>query len=232
LTEVVARLALFTLLPVLLGAALVLFDRTATGPVRRAEAFLVPLFLIGVGGAGVTDFIGHVLIADPVARSLGWDTGSPFQLMTGFAGLAIGLLGAVAAERRDGFREATVVAAVIFAAGKAVALVSDAIGRGSLLSANVLQGLAALIVPALLIWFLLLARRGEEAEQQTILLRGWMIPVRRGSVFAVGIAATAFSLGYSTGQMLLLAVAGFVVAAVAFWWFVSRAASHKVRAEA
>ena len=232
MTEIVARLALFTLLPVLLGAALVLFDRTTTGPVRRAEAFLVPLFLIGVGGAGVTDFIGHVLISDPAARSLGWGAGSPFQRLAGFAGLAIGLLGAVAAERRDGFREATVVAAAIFAVGKAVVPVMDAAAGGNLMSANALQGVAGLIVPALLIWFLLAVRRGEEEEQQTILLRGWMVPVRRGSVFAVGVAATAFSLGYSTGQMLLLPLAGFAVAAIAFWWFVRSAASHRVRPEA
>src|SRR5690606_17186281 len=107
-------LALFTVLPVLLGAAIVLLDRSATGPIRRAEAFLVPLFLVGVGGSGLSGFIAHFFISDPVARSIGWEPGSPFQLEVGFANLAIGLLGAVAAERRDGFREATVLAVTVF----------------------------------------------------------------------------------------------------------------------
>ena len=40
MTEIVARLALFTLLPVLLGAALVLFDRTTTGCRVRADGTL------------------------------------------------------------------------------------------------------------------------------------------------------------------------------------------------
>jgi hypothetical protein len=61
------RLALFTVLPVPLGAAIVLFDRTATGPVRRAEAFLIPLFIVGVGGSGISAFIAHVFLSRPTA---------------------------------------------------------------------------------------------------------------------------------------------------------------------
>ena len=232
MTEFAVRLALFTLLPLLLGAAIVIFDRTATGPVRRAEAFLIPLFLVGVGGGGVSAFIANVLISDPAARSIGWGPGSPFQLQVGFANLAIGLLGAVAAERRDGFRDATVVAATIFSIGAAVVHLMEAATRGTLTPINALLHLAGLVLPALLIWFLIKVRRTEEAEPPTIVLRSWMIPVRRGSVAAVGIAATAFALGYSTGQMMALALAGIMVAAVVFWVMVSRAPSHRVRAEA
>jgi hypothetical protein len=226
--EFLARLTLFTALPVLLGAAIVIFDRTATGPVRRAEAFLVPLFLVGVGGNGIVDFIGNVFISDTVARSLGQEPGNPFQLQVGFASLAIGLLGAVAAERRDGFREATVAAAFVFGVGSALAHI---VATGSLAPVNLLIDIGNLVRPALLIWFLIVLRRAERAEPQTIVLRSWMIPVRRGSVVAVGIAATAFSLSYSTGQMAALSLGGTAVAAAAFWWIVSRAPSHRVVAE-
>ena len=65
---------------------------------------LIPLFIIGVAGSGFGGFIAHVFISDEIAESIGWDAGSPFQLEVGFANLAIGLLGAIAAERRDGFR--------------------------------------------------------------------------------------------------------------------------------
>ena len=44
---------------------------------------------------------------------------------------------------------------------------------------------------------------------------------------AVGIAATAFSVGNSTGQIAALSLAGIVVAAAAFWLIVSRAPSHR-----
>lgn len=214
--DVLTRLALFTLLPVLLGAALVILDRSTVGPVRRAEAFLIPLFLVGVGGGGVSSFISQVFIAD-------YDPSNAFQREFGFANLAIGVLGAVAAERRDWWRELTVVVASLFGASVAALLLLG--GYRSL--GNVVLAISSVAVPALLIWFLIVVRRAERAEPQTIVLRSWMIPVRRGSVFAVGIAATAFAVGNSTGQVVAFSLAGFVVAAAAFWFIVGRAASHR-----
>ena len=225
------RLALFTVLPALLGAAIVIFDRTAIGPVRRAEAFLIPLFLVGVGGGGLSGFIAHVFISDPAALSMGWEAGSPFQLEVGFANLAIGLLGAIAAERRDGFREATVAAATVFGIGATLVHLMELAATGDLAPGSVLVNVASLGMPALLIWFLLALRRAERAEPPTIVLKSWMIPVRRGSVFAVGIAATGFAVSYSAGQVVALSLTGIVVAAVVFWWIVSRAPSHRVAAE-
>lgn len=226
------RLALFTVLPVLLGAAIVIVDRTAIGPVRRAEAFLIPLFIVGVGGSGISGFIAHVFISDPVARSIGWEPGSPFQFEVGFANLAIGLLGAVAAERRDGFREATVAAATVFSVGSTLVHLIDIAATGSLVPSNALQNVSNLVGPALLIWFLVALRRAERADPPNIALRSWMIPVRRGSVAAVAIAASAFPVGYATGQVVALSLAGIAVAAVAFWWIVSRAPSHRAGVEA
>ncbi len=225
------RLALFTVLPVLLGAAIVIFDRTAIGPVRRAEAFLIPLFVVGVGGSGISGFIAHAFISDPVARSIGWEPGSPFQLEVGFAYLAFGLLGAVAAERRDGFREATVAAATVFSVGAALVHLMDIAATGNLAPGNALQSVSNLALPALLIWFLVALRRAEQAEPPNIVLRGWMIPVRRGSVAAVAVAASAFPVGYATGQVVAVSLAGIAVAAAAFWWIVSRAPSHGASAK-
>jgi hypothetical protein len=228
--EVLVRLALFTALPVALGAALVLFDRSTTGGVRRAEAFLIPLFLVGIGGGGIASFITHVFVSDPAARSLGWPEGSPFQMEAGFAFLAIGLLGAIAAEWRDGFRDATAIAAAVFGLGAAVAHIVDGFDTGGLGLSTVLHVAANLVVPVLLLWFLRLLRRAEAAKPQTIVLRSWIVPVRRGAVAAAAIAGWAFPLGYPTGQMTILAVAGIVVAAVVFWVVVSRAPSHRAQA--
>jgi hypothetical protein len=230
--DLLVRLALFTVLPLLLGAAIIAFDRTAVGPVRRAEAFLIPLFLVGVGGSGVSGFIAHVFISDPTAQSIGWETGSLFQLQVGFANLAIGLLGAVAAERRDGFREATVVAVTVFGVGAAIVQQLDIVATGNLALGNTVQNISRLAVPALLVWFLLALRRGEQSEPPTIVLRSWMIPVRRGSVVAVGISATAFAVGYSTGQGVGSSLAGVVAAAAVYWWVISRAPSHRAKVEA
>ena len=109
------RTFLFTVLPVLLGVGIILFDSSATGRLRRSEALLIPFFIVGVAGSGIGGFIAHLFISDEIADSIGWPTGSPFQLEVGFANLAIGILGAVAAGRRDGFREATVIAVTVSA---------------------------------------------------------------------------------------------------------------------
>lgn len=229
--ESLMRLALFTVLPVLLGAAIVIFDRTAIGPVRKAEAFLIPLFVVGVGGSGISAFIAHVFISGPTARSIGWEPGSPFQLEAGFAWLAIGLLGAVAAERRDGFREATVAAATVYGVGATVVQFMDMAATGSVAPGNALQAVSDLATPVLLIWLLVALRRAER-EPPNIVLRSWMVPVRRGSVATVAIAASAFPVGYATGQVMALSLAAIAVAAVAFWWIISRAPSHRASTEA
>ncbi|MGH2774184.1 MAG: DUF6790 family protein [Actinomycetota bacterium] len=60
--------------------------------------------------SGLSGFFGHVFTPDAVAESIDWPKGSPFQQEIGFANLALGVLGLIAAGRRDGFREATVIA--------------------------------------------------------------------------------------------------------------------------
>src|SRR5687768_2146345 len=154
------RTFLFTVLPVVLGAGVMLFDPSARGGLRHAEAMLIPLFIIGVAGSGIGGFLAHVFISDEIADAIGWDAGSPFQLEVGFANLAIGLLGAIAAERRDGFREATVAAAFVFGVGAALAHVA---ATGSLALVNLLTDIGNLVRPALLIWFLIVLRRAERA---------------------------------------------------------------------
>lgn len=229
--EVLVRLALFTALPIALGGSIVLFDRSAAGGVRRAEAFIIPLLLVGIGGGGVSAFIAHVFIAGPAVRALGWAEGSPFQLQVGFAYLAIGILGAIATEWRDGFREATIIAAGVFGFGIASAHVVADLNAGELGVVTALQVAANVVVPALLFWLLRALRRAESEEPQTIVLRSWIVPVRRGSVVAAAIAGWAFPLGYPTGQMAALSLAAIAAASVVFWWFVGRAPSHRARVE-
>jgi len=86
-----------------------------------------------VAGSGIGGFFGHFFISDPVAGSIGWPTGNPFQLEVGFANLAVGILGIVAMGRRDGFREATVIAVTVLGVGATIVHASDIIetGKGS-----------------------------------------------------------------------------------------------------
>lgn len=184
------RLALFTVLPMSLGGAIVFLDRTASDPVRRVEALLIPLFIVGVGGGGVTAFIEH-------ARSS--------QLIVAFASLGVALLGAVAAERRDRFREVTVAAALIL---------------------GVVHGVPDLITPVVLGALVMWLRR-VETEPPTIVLRSWMVPVRRASVATVAIIALALPVGHAIGHPVATSVAAIAVGAGVFWRIVGRSSSHR-----
>jgi len=130
------RVFLFTFLPILLSAGILLFDRSASTRLRRLETWLVWLFGLGVAGSGIGGFIAHFFFPDPVAEAVGWPTGSPFQLEIAFANLAVGLLGLVSTGRRDGVREATVIAATTFGVGASIVHFMDIIAAGNLAPGN------------------------------------------------------------------------------------------------
>ena len=210
------RTFLFTVLPVVLGAGVALFDPSARGRVRQAEAMLIPLFIIGVAGSGIGGFIAHVFISDEIADSIDWDAGSPFQLEVGFANLAIGLLGAIAAERRDGFREATVVAATVFAVGATFVHVRDILDTGNLAAGNTIQNVPNLLRPALLIVFLRQSRRAGLPSGDERAFDAWRAPILRASVVGVIIVSTAFTVGFATDQSAFLCAFGTLMAAAGF----------------
>jgi len=162
--SVVIRVFSFSILPVLTAAGHLGLDRSSRrSRERRLEIFLLYLFGVGVAGSGIGGFFGHFIISDSVAESIGWPTGNPFQLEVGFANLAVGILGIVAMGRRDGFREATVLAVTVFGVGAIVVHVMDVIESGNLAPGNTIQNVSNLLRPALLIAFLAASRRAERS---------------------------------------------------------------------
>jgi 4-amino-4-deoxy-L-arabinose transferase-like glycosyltransferase len=221
---VVIRVLIFSVLPVIIAAGHVGLDRSSRPRERRLEIFLLYLFGVGVAGSGLGGFFGHFFISDPVAESIGWPTGSPFQLEVGFANLAVGILGIVAMGRRDGFREATVIAATVFAMGASVVHVMDIIESGNLAPGNTIQNLSNLLRPALLIAFLAASRRAERSPDSEALMSGferWRGPrisaagVMTGSVaagFGGGFAIDLPGVGALVGTLVGAGLAAFVMA--------------------
>lgn len=108
------------------------------------------VFAVGVGGliAG----IGHTLLRDQVADSLGWPRGSPFQLEVGFADLAIGIVGVMSAWYSGHFWLAVIVVVSVFLWGDAVGHVVDMVRNRNFAPNN--AGFAFwwdLVLPALLV---------------------------------------------------------------------------------
>jgi hypothetical protein len=206
-----ARVFAFSVLPVLLAALHVRLDTAARERLWKVEVYLIYLLMLGVGASGLSGFFGHVFTPDAVAESIGWRTGSPFQQEMGFANLALGVLGLIAAVRRDGFREATVIAVAVVGVGATVVHVVDIFQEGNLAAGNSVQNVANLLKPALLIPLLIVSRRAEPA--------GDMLPLsfdrwRMSVVATAGMITAVVGTGFAIGVWLELVVPATLIAAV------------------
>lgn len=214
MTEVALRLFIFTLFPLLLAGAIIRIDTSVASRSRKLELVLIFLFAVGVAGSGIFNFVAHFFISDVVAKSIGWEIGSLFQLEVAFANLALGALGLVATGRRDGFREATVIAVTVFAVGATIVHIMDIVAMGNLAPGNTLQNVANLLRPALLIGCLTAARRAEgtgQAEEDPDEFARWKRPLLRSSAPLNVAICTGYGLGFALGQTWLYALIGAAV---------------------
>ena len=184
------------------------------------------MLAVGVAGSGIGGFFAHAFLADEVADSIGWPAGSPFQLEVAFANLALGILGILAMNRRDGFRDATVIAVTIFAGGATITHVIDIVETGNLAAGNTIQNVANLMRPAVLVWLLLAIRRSASAEGQVgepSLEGPWRDTAVTAAAQATVVVSATFSLGYAVNQLAMAVAVGSLLAAAATAHAVSRA---------
>ena len=214
--SVAIRVFSFSVLPVIIAVGHLALDRSSRPRERRLELFLLYLFGVGVAGSGIGGFYGHVFISDPVAESIGWPTGNPFQLEVGMANLAVGILGIVAMGRRDGFREATVIAATVLGVGATLVHAMDVIESGNLAPGNTVQNISNLLRPALLIGFLAASRRAERSPASQAHTAGfdrWREPRIRAAGLMTGTVAAGFGAGSAIDMPAIGTVVGTLVGA-------------------
>ena len=213
---VALRVFIYSLLPLIIAVGHLGLDKSSQSRERRLEIFLLYLFGVGVAGSGIGGFFGHFFISDSVAESIGWPTGNPFQLEVGFANLAVGILGIVAMGRRDGFREATVIAVTVFGVGATIVHARDIIETGNLAPGNTLQNVGNLLKPALLIGFLVASRRAEHSPDSEVHTSGfdtWRGPRIQAAALMTGSVATGFSVGFAIDQPVIGTLVGTLVGA-------------------
>jgi hypothetical protein len=213
-TQVSVRLFAFSVLPVLLAALHCRFDSRAKDRFWKAEVYLVYLFVLGVAASGLSGFFGHVVTPDAVAESIDWPQGSPFQQEMGFANLALAVLGFIAAGRRDGFREATVIAVAVVGIGATVVHVTDILQEGNLAPGNSIQNVGNLLKPALLVAVLILSRRSEPAATGAALsFERWRMRVVGTAGMVTAVVGTGFAIGYSLERVVPTTLIAAVLAA-------------------
>jgi 4-amino-4-deoxy-L-arabinose transferase-like glycosyltransferase len=230
MTIVAIRVFIFTVLPLLFALAFVLFDRNTRSQERRVEVFLIFLLALGVAGSGIGGFFAHLFLSDMVADSVGWPAGNPFQLEVGFANLAVGVLGILAVGRRDGFREATVIAATIFSVGATVIHLLDIVQTGNLAPGNTLQNADNLVGPIFLIIFLAASRRlerapGSEVDQPAF--GQWHRPRAQAAGAVTGAVATGFGLGFAVNQPIVGTLLGMLGGVILTLVILVRAQRHR-----
>ncbi len=81
------------------------------------RALLLYMLIISVGVQGLWAFLGHYFKSDEVAESIGWPTGSPFQIEIAWVNLGLGALGILSIWLRGNFWLATVIFYSIFLIG-------------------------------------------------------------------------------------------------------------------
>src|SRR5215208_4372211 len=195
---VALRVFIYSVLPVLAATIHVALDKSCRSRQRTLEIFLLYLFGVGVAGSGIGGFFSHFFISDTVAQSIGWPKGNPFQLEVGFANLALGILGILAMGRRDGFREATVIAVTVLGVGATIVHIMDIVQTANLAPGNTLPNVNNLLKPALLIGFLTAMRRAErshDSEASAPTFERW----RRPRVQAAGLMSACVGAGFGVG---------------------------------
>jgi hypothetical protein len=191
---------------------------------------LIFLFGLGMGGSGIAGFFAHFFLSDTVAESIGWETGSPFQLEIAFANLVLGVLGIVATGRRDGFREATVIAAAVFGFGATIVHIMDILATGNLAPGNTIQNIGNLLRPGLLIIFLVAMRRAEaqpDSEVGSTAFENWRTALLKVAAPITIIVATGFGLGFALGQAGLFTLVGVLISFVILWLALRRSQYHE-----
>jgi len=79
---------------------------------------------------------GHIVMPGPVADSIGWPKGSPFQFEVGLANLGIGVLGVMSPSFDRDFALAVVIAFTIFYFGAALGHVREMISEHNMAPGN------------------------------------------------------------------------------------------------
>ena len=223
MTLYLIRIFVYTLLPLLAAWVITYIDPRINTHFRKLEVYLIFLFGFGVAGGGFGNFFGHFFVSDAVAKSIGWEPGSPFQLEMAFANLTLGVLGLIATGRRDGFREATVIAVTVLGVGATIVHFMDIIQSGNLAPGNTIQNIGNLLKPALLIGFLRASRRAEKEAPERDDRERWREPHLQAVGWLTGMVLSGFGAGFFLGRLFLGTGLGILAGALMIWLTLGRA---------
>jgi hypothetical protein len=110
-----------------------------------------------VGFFGIFNFIGHVILSERVAKSIGW-VSNGFQIELGIVSLGIGICGILCYWIRDNFWIATSIPFSVFLFGATILHIKEIIVDGNFNAGNVVIIIPDFIMPLTIIILLLVNR--------------------------------------------------------------------------
>lgn len=119
-----------------------------------SNACLVQL-VFTVGFFGIFNFIGHVVLREKVAKSIGW-VSNGFQIELGIVSLGIGICGILCYWFRDNFWIAATIPFTVFLFGAAILHIKEMIREKNYNKGNVIIVLPDILMPLTIIILLLL----------------------------------------------------------------------------
>lgn len=127
LFSLVPHVGTFTYMLVLvpLSAWLYIKEKGVEARVDMYSTVLWYYTVIMIGFGGLWNFIGHTLMADTVAKGIGWQTGSPFQTELAFYTLGSAVAGLAAAWLRGHMITGLIISKSIFLYGAAYVHIND-----------------------------------------------------------------------------------------------------------
>jgi hypothetical protein len=139
-------------------------DRSSGNVGRIYLSYLLP---ISVGIGGLFAFLGHIMRAEEVAKSIGWPAGNPFQFEVAMTNLAFGVLGLLSIKFRNDFWTATIIGYGIFLEGAAYVHIREILTSGNWSINNAGSILVAdVIFPLFLVSLLALSKYSPPAEPE------------------------------------------------------------------
>ena len=128
---------LFPLLGAIIALIHITKEKKTADTHRKLEIILMWQLVCGLGLSLLWGGIGHLLLPDQVAQSIGWATGSPFQREVGMWDASIGIVGILCLKYRDNFWLATIIGGGLFLFGAGLGHVYEFIAHGDVSPNNI-----------------------------------------------------------------------------------------------
>jgi uncharacterized membrane protein len=125
-----------------------------------AQTLLLYQLTVSVGLMGLISAYGHLFRSDKIAKQIGWQTGSLFQIELGYCCLGMGLMGMFSFVFRDNFWLATIIFTSSFLLGAALVHIKEMKRHKNFNLGNSVSAIPDILIPMPLIVLWFLAQKG------------------------------------------------------------------------